>query len=75
MTVGDYSRMEVLTPINHLYAGTHLALESIESARITRLVVEPVEAEARIPIELDGETPGHLPATFGILPGALRLRA
>jgi diacylglycerol kinase family enzyme len=25
-------------------------------------------------VELDGETPGHLPASFEIIPQALRLR-
>ena len=44
------------------------------SARVTRLVAEPVEADARIPLELDGETPGYLPAAFEILPAALRVR-
>ena len=38
-------------------------------------VAEPVDPDAIIPVELDGETPGFLPATFEILPGALRLRA
>jgi len=33
-----------------------------------------VESDALIPIELDGETPGHLPAVFEILPAALRVR-
>ena len=47
--VGDYSRMEVMTRISHLYAGTHLELEEIEGARVTRLVVEPVEADAGFP--------------------------
>ena len=40
-------------------------------ARITRLHAEPVEPDADIAVELDGETPGHLPATFEIVPGAL----
>jgi YegS/Rv2252/BmrU family lipid kinase len=74
ITVGDYSRMEVLTKVGRLFSGTHLELAEVQSARVTRLVVEPVEADALIPVELDGETPGHLPATFQILPRALRLR-
>ncbi len=74
VTVGDLSRREVLTRIGRLYQGTHVDLEEVESARVARVVAEPVEADARIPLELDGETPGHLPATFEILPGALRLR-
>jgi YegS/Rv2252/BmrU family lipid kinase len=75
VTVGDYTRAEVVTRISHIFSGTHLSLEEIEGTRVRKLVVEPVETDARIPIELDGETPGTLPATFEILPGALRVRA
>jgi diacylglycerol kinase (ATP) len=74
VTVGDLSRGEVLTKIGRLYQGTHVDLEEVLSARVARIVAEPVEADARIPLELDGETPGHLPAVFEILPGALRVR-
>jgi diacylglycerol kinase (ATP) len=74
VTVGDLSRGDVMTNIGRLYRGTHLDLEGVASARLSRLVAEPVEADARIPLELDGETPGHLPAVFEILPGALRVR-
>ncbi len=74
VTVGDFSKGEVLTNIGRLYEGTHLELEAVENARVTRVAVEPVESDARIPIELDGETPGYLPAVFEILPAALRLR-
>jgi YegS/Rv2252/BmrU family lipid kinase len=74
VTVGDLSRGEVLTKIGRIYRGTHLALEEVASARVARVTVEPVEADGRIPLELDGETPGYLPATFEILPAALRVR-
>lgn len=75
VTVGDLSRTEVVTNIGRLYDGTHLELEDVASARVTRLYAEPVDPDVKIPIELDGETPGHLPATFDIVPGALRIRA
>ena len=75
VTVGDLTRAQVVANIGRLFAGTHLELEQVTHARITRLAAEPVETDAHIPIELDGETPGHLPATFEILPGALRIRA
>jgi diacylglycerol kinase family enzyme len=64
----------VITNIGRLYEGTHLELEAVDNARVTRLTVEPVESDARIPIELDGETPGHLPAVVEIVPAALRVR-
>jgi diacylglycerol kinase (ATP) len=72
--VGDFSRGDVMTKIGRLYRGTHLDLDLVASARVARLVAEPVESDARIPLELDGETPGYLPAVFEILPGALRVR-
>lgn len=74
VTVGDFSRAEVLTNVSRLYSGTHLELEDVQSACVRRLEVSPVEAELQVPVELDGETPGHLPAIFEILPGALRVR-
>jgi YegS/Rv2252/BmrU family lipid kinase len=75
VTVGDFSRTDVLTRIGRLYDGTHLTLEDVASARVTSMTAEPVEADLQIPVELDGETPGFLPATFDVLPGALRVRA
>jgi YegS/Rv2252/BmrU family lipid kinase len=75
VAVGDLTRLQVVANIGRLFNGTHLELEQVTHERITRLHAEPVETDAAIPIELDGETPGHLPATFEVLPGALRLRA
>jgi diacylglycerol kinase (ATP) len=74
VVVGDFSRMDVLTKVGRLYDGSHLSLETVSNATASKLVAVPVEADALVPIELDGETPGRLPATFEILPGALRIR-
>lgn len=75
VAVGDLTRAQVVANIGRLFGGTHLDMEQVTYARITHLTAEPVETGADIPVELDGETPGHLPATFEILPGALRIRA
>jgi diacylglycerol kinase family enzyme len=75
VVVGDMTRGQVIANIGRLFNGTHLELEQVTHARITRVQAEPVEPDAEIPIELDGETPGTLPATFEIVPGALRVRA
>ena len=75
VAVGDLTRAQVVANIGRLFTGTHLELDMVTHARITRLHAEPVEAGATIPLELDGETPGALPATFEMLPGALRIRA
>jgi len=74
VVVGDFGRMEVLTKIGRLFSGSHLSLEQVHNQSIARLQAAPVEADAIVPLELDGETPGRLPATFEVLPGALRVR-
>jgi len=75
VTVGNLGRLEVLTKIHRIYSGSHLSMPEVGSLRCGRLQVSPVDATAEIPLEIDGETPGYLPARFEILKGALRLRA
>jgi YegS/Rv2252/BmrU family lipid kinase len=74
VVVGDFTRMDVLTKVRTLYDGSHLALEEVSNYTVRKVEVAPVEAGAVVPIELDGETPGRLPATFEVLPDALRVR-
>jgi len=74
VVVGDLGRLGVITKIGSLYEGTHIHLEQVSSVKARKVQVEPVNGSAPIPIELDGETPGHLPATFEVLPGVLPLR-
>ena len=74
VVVGDFTRLEVLTKVGRLYDGSHLELESVTAATARKLFAAPVEADALVPIELDGETPGRLPATFEVVPAALRVR-
>lgn len=73
--VGDFTRGDVVTKGSRLYDGSHLSLDLVKNVTARKLVAAPVEADAVIPVELDGETPGRLPATYEILPGALLLRA
>lgn len=75
VTVGDLGRIEVLAKIHRIYSGNHLSMKEVNQVRCRRLRVAPVDGKAQIPLEVDGETPGRLPASFEILKGALRLRA
>jgi YegS/Rv2252/BmrU family lipid kinase len=75
VVIGDFSRTEVLLEARRLYDGSHLALEDVTSSSARIIEVAPADPDAIIAIELDGETLGRLPATFEILPGALRVRA
>lgn len=72
--VGDMTKMGVLANMGRLYEGTHVHLEEVDSVKARSVQVTPVDDKAKISIELDGETPGYLPATFDILPGVLPLR-
>ena len=74
VVVGDFGTFRVLGNLHRLFAGTHLTLEDISSTTAKMIRATPVDADQRIPIELDGETPGRLPATIEVLPRALPLR-
>jgi diacylglycerol kinase family enzyme len=49
-------------------------MEEVGHALATKIVARPVDGDRRIEIEVDGEIAGQLPATFQILPKALRVR-
>ena len=59
---------------HQLYLGTHLGMQQVHHSLAARVSVRPVQKDEKIALEVDGELPGHLPATFEILPQALRVR-
>ena len=73
--VGNLGRVGVMAKIHRIYSGHHLTMKEVQGTRGRRMKVAPADREAKIPLEVDGETPGHLPASFELLPGALRVRA
>jgi YegS/Rv2252/BmrU family lipid kinase len=56
-----------------LYDGTHVTLENTRVVRARSVEAEPV-GDAEVLLDVDGESPGTLPARFTLLPGALRIR-
>jgi len=70
--MGDMGLMEVLTGTGAIYKGTHLDRDKIAHHRARVITAEPVGDE-EVLIDMDGEQPGRLPATFEILPAAVRL--
>ena len=75
VTVGDLGRLAVLTNLHRIYSGNHLSMKEVSSVRCRDLQLAPADPKMEIPLEIDGETPGRLPAQFKMLQGALRLRA
>jgi diacylglycerol kinase (ATP) len=74
VVIGDVTRGYVVRKLSMIYGGNHLALPPVSSSRARSITVAPVPGSPKIPIELDGETPGYLPATFEIVPQAITLR-
>ncbi|HZB85888.1 MAG TPA: diacylglycerol kinase family protein [Gaiellaceae bacterium] len=71
LLIGDITKAELARVLPKVYRGTHLPHPKAEPFRARRVAVD---ATTPLPIELDGEQPGTTPATFEVLPGALRLR-
>jgi YegS/Rv2252/BmrU family lipid kinase len=71
LVIGDITKRDFVLNVGRIYRGTHLSHPKIELLRGARV---SVGAEVPVPLELDGEQPGTTPATFEVVPEALRLR-
>jgi diacylglycerol kinase family enzyme len=56
-----------------LYDGTHVRLPNTRVLRARVVEAEPMRG-AQVHLDVDGESPGTVPARFTILPGGLRIR-
>jgi YegS/Rv2252/BmrU family lipid kinase len=72
VALGDLGLWDLVRHGRKIYSGTHLRLDKVSQRRARVVRAEPLGREP-IRMDVDGETPGVLPATFRILPGALRL--
>lgn len=76
--IGDLPRAQLLARLPRLYRGTHLGVAGVRHTRGRVVELEaavPGAAAAAIPIELDGEPLGAVPARFEVLPGAVAVVA
>ena len=71
LTIGDLTKRDLLTTLPKTFWGKHLPHPKAE---LLRGAVVTVDADAPLPVELDGEQPGTTPVRFEIVPQALRLR-
>ncbi|MCS6885075.1 MAG: diacylglycerol kinase family lipid kinase [Acidobacteriota bacterium] len=74
VVVRALSKTDLLRNIHRLYLGTHLELPYVGHRRGKLLTAEPASSNAIVRIEVDGEVPGRLPASFRILENALQIR-
>ncbi|HYY56162.1 MAG TPA: diacylglycerol kinase family protein [Pyrinomonadaceae bacterium] len=75
ITIGGLGALKILANAPQLYLGTHLGMEQVHHAYAARVEARPALHDTEVSIEVDGELPGRLPATFELLPRALRVRA
>ena len=71
------SKLRMVLDFNLIYRGAHVSLPRVRMKRCRWVEVEPlgdVDVNGAI-VEVDGESPGRIPARFEVLPGALTLRA
>jgi diacylglycerol kinase (ATP) len=69
----DMTLRETLRDPNAIYRGTHIQHPKVLSLTGRRLVAEVLPGPPAL-LDVDGETPGRLPATFTILPAVLKFR-
>jgi YegS/Rv2252/BmrU family lipid kinase len=70
LLIGDVTKRDLVQTLPKIYRGTHLPHQKAEELRGSAV---RVETPTPLPIELDGEQPGTTPATFEVVPRALRL--
>jgi len=71
----DLTRAQGIALAHRIYKGSHLGQRGIELCRGRVVEAAPLRRHDEVLIDLDGETPGKLPMTARIVPGALRIRA
>ncbi|MEP6718929.1 MAG: diacylglycerol kinase family protein [bacterium] len=74
VSIGDLSLSRIIANAPLLYFGAHLSMPEVQHALAAKITASPIDKNQRIGLELDGELPGFLPATFQIVPRALRIR-
>ncbi len=71
LLIGDLTKRDLMLTLPKTYRGKHLPHPKAE---LLRGATVTVDAEAPLPVELDGEQPGTTPARFEAVRGALRVR-
>jgi YegS/Rv2252/BmrU family lipid kinase len=74
ISIGDLSATKIFTSAPRVYTGSHLSMPEVSHALARKITVRASDRDAEVALEVDGELPGRLPATFQIVPSALRVR-
>lgn len=75
VSIGDLGAARILANAPRLYLGAHLSMSEVGHALAVKVSAHSLDKNENVEVEVDGEIPGSLPATFQILPKALRVRS
>ena len=71
---GGLSRPRLVGLLAKVFRGAHVGTPGVHGERARAIEVRPRDDRDVVLLDLDGEQPGRLPASFRIEPAALRLR-
>jgi len=74
VSIGDLSALKIIASAPRIYLGSHLSMPEVSHALAKKVVVRAADTTTNVNLEIDGELPGRLPATFQIIPGVLSVR-
>ncbi len=74
VNIGDIGTIKIILNAHTLYRGTHHGLQEVNGMTARKIVVSALDPSQEIRLETDGELPGRLPATYEIVPNAIRVR-
>ncbi|MFA6243806.1 MAG: glycerol-3-phosphate dehydrogenase C-terminal domain-containing protein, partial [Candidatus Hydrogenedentales bacterium] len=72
--LADIGKFQFLRNINKVYRGEHLNIPNVCVVTGRKIVATPINSARQVLLDIDGEAPGRLPATFELLPQAIYLR-
>lgn len=74
IVAGEMNLMNFLLHVPALYTGEHLKMPQVNVFHGKKIRIDPVREEDLLPVEMDGDAVGWLPATFEILPKAIKFK-
>ncbi len=74
VVVQEQAGINEVFSIRDLYSGRSASWPTVQAARGQKVEVFPLDPEEHVLLDVDGEQPGGLPATFRVVPKAVRLK-
>jgi diacylglycerol kinase family enzyme len=70
VTLGDLGKVDLVRNVPRVYDGSHITHPKVSITRANRVTIDSVQ---RLLVQADGEVLGTAPATFTVVPWALRM--